>query len=169
MCIYNKWMNERLYVWFVYYLYSMYLCYWRVVFLIVWIYCPPLGCLEWSPPGRRDSSGPGGKHRGQDHGKQIQQPLWRITSHQRRPTLFPTERRVNAIECWKVYVLCCSHGLWWLHKYLVRTGSPNIVDSYSFFFLKNKIKSMFEWMYLCMYLCMIKSYQIVSYGSLRYF
>ena len=70
VCIY-----EFIYVWYVYYLYSMYFTCCLSVFLIGWMYCPLLCCSGRPPPGRRDSPGPGGRHRGQDQGKQIQQPL----------------------------------------------------------------------------------------------
>ena len=46
------------------------------VYVIVWTEdCPPLGFSARPPPGRRDSPGPGGRHRGEEHGKQIQDPL----------------------------------------------------------------------------------------------
>ena len=66
--------------------------------------CPALRFSARPPPGRRDSPGPGGRHRGQvHHGKQIPQPT---ASHQRRPDL-PTEESMflNAEKCMYVVVM----------------------------------------------------------------
>ena len=41
-----------------------------VFHIIGWTDFPPLRCGGRPPPGRRDSPGPGGRHRGQDHGEQ---------------------------------------------------------------------------------------------------
>ena len=64
------------YAWYEY-LNSMYLCFVLslYVYLIGWMDCPPLCCSERPPPDRRDPPGPGGRHRGQNHGTQTQQPL----------------------------------------------------------------------------------------------
>ena len=44
------------------------------VSVIAWGHRSLQGCSVWPPRDRRDPPGPGGGHRGQDRGTQIQQP-----------------------------------------------------------------------------------------------
>ena len=78
------------------------------VFLIVWMDCPALCCWGRPPPGRRDFSGPGGRHRGERHGKQIQQPFRRTTTYQRRTYILTSTEEsmfLNDAKCTYVVVM----------------------------------------------------------------
>ena len=100
--------------------------------LIEWMDCPLLGCSARPLPGRWDSPGPGGRHRGQDYGKQIQQPLWQTTSH----NIYWISMKTRKLLFWKNIINVCIYflyglsinvcmykftfewGIWFIHTYI---------------------------------------------------